>query len=84
MSKNKGGITMDKSTNKFTGAITHIQEQLRGDGRCLHGMLPMQCGTCKGIFTPVIGASIGSGRAWIRSQSFTALPMKRSFNAYNE
>ena len=73
-----------KLVNEFTGAITHIQEGPRGDGRCLHGMLPMQCGTCKGIFTPAIGVSIGSGRAWIRSQSFTAAPMKRSFNVYSE
>ena len=47
-------------SNKMSGSITHIHNELRGDGRCKHGMLEMQCSYCKGIPMTKYPQSVGA------------------------
>jgi hypothetical protein len=41
-----------------------VQDDLREDGRCKHGMLPGTCSYCAGIKMTPYGASVGA--AYIR------------------
>lgn len=50
--------------NKMCGSIAHIHDELRADGRCKHGMVPMQCSYCKGMPMTKYAQSVGG--AWIR------------------
>ena len=57
-------VVNNAMTDRFIQTIVNIQTRaLRADGRCHHGMLPMQCSYCAGIPMSKYGASVGA--AWI-------------------
>jgi len=58
---------MSKLIDKFTDVITNIKEESHVDGRCKHGMLPMQCGPCKGLYVSTKDTGISGGRVWFRT-----------------